>query len=417
MRRESIFFTITISFIISILLVIISYSFIVKSGQKREKSHLRKKYFPIVRMFIQEHRHKGITTQLKKNLEIMNIEVVTDESFITALLSNSKTQVLINRRLNRMYTQVLNLNDINYVYIQNMHNSFLFKDNNTRQGNKKYVVNSVFLLILLTLIISFLTTIRKLYPLKILKDKVTTMGDEKFDFDCCDTTKKDEVSLLALEFKNTAVKLQTLKESRNIFIRNIMHELKTPITKGKFLVELDDSKQNSEKLKKVFNKLESLINEFASIEELISQSTKTLQMKHYYLEDIVEEAVDTLMLEDNILENKTQNIKLFVHFKLFSIAIKNLIDNAIKYSSDNKAIISTNEETIIIQNVGNRLKNELETYFEPFSKDENTKNNSFGLGLYIVHNILKANDYVLEYEYEEGINRFKCMKVKEKIDI
>ena len=36
----------------------------------------------------------------------------------------------------------------------------------------------------------------------------------------------------------------------NVFIRNIMHELKTPITKGKIIVELPNSEENDEKLKK-----------------------------------------------------------------------------------------------------------------------------------------------------------------------
>ena len=83
---------------------------------------------------------------------------------------------------------------------------------------------------------------------------------------------------MANEFKKSALKLKSLKEARNIFIRNIMHELKTPITKGKFLTQLELNTENNEKLKSVFNRLESLINEFASIEELIS-SNKSIEKK------------------------------------------------------------------------------------------------------------------------------------------
>ncbi|NQY94361.1 MAG: HAMP domain-containing histidine kinase, partial [Campylobacteraceae bacterium] len=327
-----------------------------------------------------------------------------------ALLYNPQTKVLFQKKNKKALIRVLKLQGDTYVFIRKNNDDFLLKDKNPVNGNGKLVIFLVFGVILVTLIISYLTTLRKLYPLKILKDKVTTLGDENFDFDCCDTTKKDEVSLLALEFKNTALKLQRLKESRNIFIRNIMHELKTPITKGKFLIELNNTEENSEKLKKVFNKLESLINEFASIEELITSSRKNLEKNHFFLEDIVDEAVDTLMLEDNILENHSQNLKLFVHFKLFSVAIKNLIDNGVKYSSDKKVKIYTIDEDIIVENMGNALENELETYFEPFSKDENKQKDSFGLGLYIVHNILKANEYRLEYEHKNGINKFTCVK-------
>ncbi len=413
MRKESIFFTITISFVISMLLVIISFSIIIHTGQIREETHLQKKYFPIVRMFIKEHRYTGLTDELKSNLEVMNMEIIEDKKFITALVYNPQTQVLVERRSNMILTRVLKLKETNYVYIKNMHDIFLLKDTNSIEDNKKYIIFLVFGVILITLIISFLTTIRKLYPLKILKDKVTTLGDENFDFECCDTTKKDEVSQLALEFKNTASKLNDLKESRNVFIRNMMHELKTPITKGKFLIELNNTEENIEKLKRVFYNLETLINEFASIEELITSSRKNIDKNNYYFEDILDEASDKLMIDKDSLENESQNIKLYVHFKLFSVAIKNLIDNAIKYGDGSKPIIKTENENIIIENHGNQLTNELESYFEPFSKDENKQNGSFGLGLYIVHNVLKANGYSLEYEYEEGINRFKCMKAKE----
>ncbi len=81
--------------------------------------------------------------------------------------------------------------------------------------------------------------------------------------------------------KKSAQKLKNIKESRNIFIRNIMHELKTPITKGKFLLQLEKSDENIEKLKMVFNRLESLINEFATIEELISQN-RVLEKKELF---------------------------------------------------------------------------------------------------------------------------------------
>jgi len=38
--------------------------------------------------------------------------------------------------------------------------------------------------------------------------------------------------------------LDFLKENaKDVFIRNIMYELKTPITKGRFLVELENNQQ------------------------------------------------------------------------------------------------------------------------------------------------------------------------------
>ncbi len=164
-----------------------------------------------------------------------------------------------------------------------------------------------------------------------------------------------------------------------------------------------------EKLKEVFNRLESLINEFASIEELIS-SSKNIEKKNYFLDDIIDNAKDILMIEDEHVISKYENKKLEVNFKLFSIAVKNLIDNAIKYSPNKEVIIKTEDENIIFENLGLELEAPFEKYFEPFFSNEDKSKDSFGLGLYIVHNILKANGYILEYEYKNETNRFICKK-------
>ena len=116
------------------------------------------------------------------------------------------------------------------------------------------------------------------------------------------------------------------------------------------------------------------------------------------------------MVEDEHVISKYENKKLEINFKLFSIAVKNLIDNAIKYSPSKEVIIKTQDENIIFENSGNELKFPLENYFEPFFSNEDKQKDSFGLGLYIIHNILKANNYTLEYEYLNGINRFICKK-------
>ena len=147
----------------------------------------------------------------------------------------------------------------------------LIKDLESKNLTNSFYTIFVFVSLLVVITILYINTLKKLLPLKELKDKVINFGDEKFDFELLNSSSKDEVTLLANEFKKSAQKLKNIKESRNIFIRNIMHELKTPITKWKFLFHLEKSDENIEKLKMVFNRLESLINEFATIEELISK--------------------------------------------------------------------------------------------------------------------------------------------------
>lgn len=411
MNRQSIFFTIAVSFIISILLVGISFLILLTHDFRMKEGRLLDKYMPVSKMVNrQDFKFDDIFI---KNLTEMSYSLLTEMSDINSITYNHKTKVLFERihpKSNDVF-RILNLNDTNYVYMKRKGDTVLIKDENTINSNSHIYIILVFTILLITIILIYLITLRKLMPLKILKDKVKTLGDENFDFECCNLKGKDEVSLLANEFKKSAEKLKSLKEARNIFIRNIMHELKTPITKGKFLTSLEQNEQNNEKLKSVFNRLESLINEFASIEELIS-SSKNIEKKFYFLDDIVDNAKDILMIEDEHIISKYENKKLEVNFKLFSIAIKNLIDNAVKYSPNKEVIIKNEDENIIFENEGKALDEPFERYFEPFFSNEDKSKDSFGLGLYIVHNILKANGYILEYEYVDGINRFICKKDK-----
>ncbi|RXJ76472.1 histidine kinase [Arcobacter sp. F155] len=409
MNRQSLFFTVTVTFIISLILVVVSFIIIMIGNQKRLEHHLFERYQPLTKMVYRQHYKFGkLNEDFKKSLEPFNYDLFLKKNRIDAITYNINTKVLVERKFRATVMRVLQLNDRQFLYLNRKGKTFLVEDKNEFTQNSSIYIISVFAIILITLILSFLVTLRKLMPLKILKDKVSTLGDENFDFECCNTDRKDEVSLLALEFKKSAKKLKELKEARNIFIRNIMHELKTPITKGKFLTEIERNKENDEKLKEVFNRLELLINEFASIEELIS--SKNVDKKIYFLNDILDNAKDILMLEDDVVEEKHDNLKLEVNFKLFSIALKNLLDNAIKYSNDKKVLVKTDRENIIFENSGKALKYDLENYYEPFFANEQNSSNSFGLGLYIVHNILKANGYCLEYKYEDEKNIFICKK-------
>jgi two-component system OmpR family sensor kinase len=412
MNRSSIFFTITVSFIISIALVIISFAILMVGTQKKIEHHLFDKYVPVLKMIHKQVRNGGINEVFVNDLKSLNYVMFIKKGPRDGITYNPKTKVITQKRLRDGVFRVLQLNERQFIYLKRKGRTFLIEDKNELIQNSKIYIILGFAIILITLILSFIVTLKKLIPLKILKDKVKTLGDENFDFECCNLDGKDEVSLLAVEFKESAKKLKDVKEARNIFIRNIMHELKTPITKGKFLTEIERNELNDEKLKEVFIRLELLINEFASIEELIS-STKNIEKKLYFFDDIIDNAKDILMIEENNIESKYENIKIEVNFKLFSIAVKNLLDNALKYSDDKKVSISTDGKNISFENIGKELIHPLENYFEPFFANEDKSKDSFGLGLYIIHNILKANDYSLEYEYKDGINKFTCKSNKE----
>lgn len=404
MNRNSIIFSTTLNYFITIFLLIFASIFLISSEKFEKEEQVFERYKPLIKMV---HKQRGDFDNFFINsLKEMNYEVFVGKD-IDFLLEAKSRKLLFARGKDKESFRIFELDNKNYILLENKRDRILIKDSDSFDFSNKFYTVFVFLALFFVISFLYLKTLKKLKPLNILKDKVVNLGDENFDFDFKPSKSNDEITLLANEFKNSAKKLKDIKEARNIFIRNIMHELKTPITKGKLLLDLEQNPKNIDRLKEVFIRLENLINEFATIEEIISQS-KTLQKKNYFLEDLIDEARDILMLEDENIVNSYENIKLEVNFKLFCLAIKNLIDNAIKYSNDKKVEIKTKENSIYFINSGEKLKDDFKNYLEPFY-GKNQKG-SFGLGLYIVFNILKANGYNLFYEYKDDKNIFIIKK-------
>lgn len=405
MNKNSIIFSTTLNFLITSLLLIVSFIFLLSHENFKKNEQIFERYKPIIKMVSGKKFY--FDKDFHKNLLDMNYELFESKEEIKNILSNNKKMIFARSNKHNETFKIFEIDGKIYLFFEKFDTQILIKDLDSQNLTNSFYTIFVFVSLLVVITILYINTLKKLLPLKELKDKVINFGDEKFDFELLNSSSKDEVTLLANEFKKSAQKLKNIKESRNIFIRNIMHELKTPITKGKFLLQLEKSDENIEKLKMVFNRLESLINEFATIEELISQN-RVLEKKSYFLEDLLDNAKDILMIDDNCVKNSYENIKLNVNFKLFSIAIKNLIDNAIKYSNDKKVEVLTQNEDILFVNSGKKLEGDFEKYLEPFYSK--SSNESFGLGLYIVFNILKANGYNLLYKYEDGKNIFTIKK-------
>lgn len=406
-NRHSIFFTINIAFIISILVIILSFGILYEISKKKEYHLLKKKAVNISRMISREQHKRGfsIDTEFKQYLEQLNYILIDDPKTKENFLTQNKNKPILQIRLRRNNMHLYQYEEKRFIVLFTPKGSYLVEDRNEPENTQTWLV-LILVLILFILSLLYFMIIQKLKPLQILHQNIQKLSHEEFDIDCS-SSKKDEISLLSNEFHSTVLALKKIKESRNIFIRNIMHELKTPIMKGKFLSELEHTPKNNEKLKDVFLRLEALIQEFASIEELISTKT-VLTKKEYFLEDIIDESLDLLMIDEaSVIKEYNKNIKLVIDFKLFTIAIKNLLDNGIKYSSNNLITIQNHDQKIVFINKGEKLLYPIEQYFEPFFKGKNSKSNeSFGLGLYIIHHILKAHHCTLEYEYKNGENFF-----------
>ncbi len=251
----------------------------------------------------------------------------------------------------------------------------------------------------------YLYVIKRLQPLQKLKNKIIKFSQGELEVSPLQKG-KDEIAQVSNEFNKAIGKIKTLQESRNLFLRNIMHELKTPIAKGKLISDLIDDDKNQKRLGTIFARFEYLLSEFTKIEQVTSNAM-ILKKKRFRIVDIVDNAFDLLLIDSEQLDLEiNNNLEIDADFELFSTALKNLIDNALKYSSKRAKII-VDKESISIVSYGKELKS---THFETaFNRAFEDSSKGLGLGLYITHHIVKKHGFRLEYKHLDGCNRFNIL--------
>jgi two-component system OmpR family sensor kinase len=290
-----------------------------------------------------------------------------------------------------------------YFYMQTKSAAILIKDEDLKPYNDiniLYVYSTIFMIISL----SFIIVLQKLRPLIRLRKKIALFGDGNMNISFA-TKNCDEIGLVSNEIEATRRKITTLLEARTLFLRNLMHELKTPIAKGTIATQMLDSQKQRDRFSSIFSRLEALVTEFALIEEVTSLEDRS-EFSEYRVVDLIDGAIDMAMVErECVTVAVNADTKINVNYRLYTTAMKNMIDNAMKYSTNKHIKIVMLNDELSFESFGERLKHPLNYYIEPFTK-ENPSKNSFGLGLYLVDSILKAHSQVLAYEYENGVNRF-----------
>jgi two-component system OmpR family sensor kinase len=290
-----------------------------------------------------------------------------------------------------------------YFYIQTTTGAILIQDEEL-QPYKSWNVFYAYMTIIAIIIISFILILQKLRPLIRLRRKIALFGDGDMNISF-KTSSCDEIGLVSNELESTREKINTILDSRTLFLRNLMHELKTPIAKGTIVTQMLESQKHKDRFVSIFGRLESLVNEFALIEEVTSLESNE-EYKEYRLVDIIDGAIDIAMVDsDAVSVDVASSIKINANYRLYTTAIKNMIDNAMKYSSDAHIRIVMINSELSFESKGECILHPLQYYIEPFTKDNPSKN-SFGLGLYLVDSILKAHNQVLAHEYDNGVNRF-----------
>lgn len=407
MTKSSIFYSITFIFAISIVSIFLALLFLLEYDKQTYTEKLNTKYSIISRATL-FHLNNFITNdELKRQVQGYQMREITDKEAQAHILKNAQ---IIQKIADRIGTSaILRYDNDHYLHIETKYSSLLLKDEDF-QPYRYDLIKVIFGVVFAIIIIAYILTIRKLKPLRKLKRQMDRFAKGDLDIDC-KTDGEDEISQVANSFHNAVEQINKLNHSRQLFLRNIMHELKTPITKGRISAEMLENGKQRDRLIGTFEKLELLINEFASIEQITS-GEGLKNVKPYRLVDMLDEAIDLAMISPSQIEIELDDeIILNVDFRLFTTAMKNVIDNGIKYSIDQTIKIVATKEHISFISQGKPLKYELEHYLEPFVQEKNS-HQSFGLGLYIVHHIVKAHHISFTYEHKDGYNYFNFEKIE-----
>jgi len=225
-------------------------------------------------------------------------------------------------------------------------------------GNKYYIyvqrVNFVL----------YIMVIKKLSPLKKLNKQIEQFagGDMNVKIN---HNGDDEIARIAKSFDKAIAHIRQLISSKNLFMRNIMHELKTPITTSRIVADTVEDEMAKGILIRSFDRMNELIEDLADVER-VTMYNFAPEKDEWLLSEIFKETKKML----------------------------------IKYSPNHFASITVIGNKIAIKSKGEKLKQDLNYYTEPFSQEEK-RSAGFGLGLYIVANVSEKLGYDFRYRYNK----------------
>ena len=397
----SIFKKISILFIISFILMAVIGSWIDNINSKKMENLIKEKYIHVIEEIIDNI----------ENEELLNKIIKTNKLKQKTNIDSINNLILYIKKYDLGEVKIIkeSFEDEFIIEIKYLNKTYIFETPDEENLNDKTILNILISLDIFILILIFLYIFKLLSPLKIITKELINFANGDLSRRI-NINSKDEIGVLSNSFNKMASSLENSIKTREELLRDIGHELRTPIAKGKFAIEKIDDFSQKELLKKIFCDLETLTNELIELEKL---DLVKLNLTTFSAETLIIESLGKLYLED---ESKVE-IEIVEDFKInadlyyLSTALKNLIDNALKYAISYPIVIQANKNEISISNKGKELSKELEYYLKPFTQ-ELSQRDGFGLGLSIVKKVIDKHNFQLNYVYENESNIFKIYLLK-----
>lgn len=285
------------------------------------------------------------------------------------------------------------------------------------------IVMSMLWLMLAALIAVYFITERLVSPIRDMSKAAREFAGGQFDVRV-QVNGNDEVSELADAFNNMANSLQHSDETRRLFLANVSHDLRTPMTTIRGYI--DSILSGAIKGDMIPHYLEVISGEVQRLSRLVSSLLDITRIQAGERKfnvapfDICEMAREIIIFSEQRLEDKKLDVEfdadrdnMFVGGDREAIhqVLSNICDNAIKFSREKgKYIVSIKDsgsKTVVsVYNEGDGIPEEdLPYVFDRFYKGDKSRGldkTGVGLGLYISRTIIEAHREKIKVESEYG---------------
>lgn len=270
----------------------------------------------------------------------------------------------------------------------------------------KYVL--LLLTVLISAVASFILAISISRPLRELLQQNLRFADGQLDSRVTNLVKrKDELGQLGASFNTMAQRIGALLTNQQRLLRDISHELRSPLARAQLALGLTDRQQNLAqlpRLKQELDRLDLMLDELLTFSKLDAGQYQ-LQIQPFDLTELLVEIIEVNKVEadarqQQIVLDAPSQLNINADSRLLARAVENILRNAIKYGPVGSQIhcsLSQQHHAIILSicDEGDGIAvDQLEAIFEPFYRVSNSRTSSTGgtgLGLAIVAQIVRQH--------------------------
>jgi signal transduction histidine kinase len=206
--------------------------------------------------------------------------------------------------------------------------------------------------------------------------------------------KGKETEKLAFTLKILTERVASLLDSQRQFLRIVAHEFRTPMMRIQFMLEDVRNSMNEHQIEQIESELYELnemVADLGKFIQLTEQEKTQLHPSSFSLYTLLTQVTDQIELADKeILKKVTGEDIVFMDRKLLTYVIRNLLANAVKFSSKQVRVAIAHKASTLVIDVEDDgpgvPDSQKELIFNAFYKD--SVKGGLGLGLSIVKRIV-----------------------------